>query len=310
MIIDKALIIEKVNKKIVSNVSNLNQYMERIIAFDIIAGDRILYEVDHSWDPSWDCSGHLEKSGTFEISDDILFKDYLGFYTGNSRPSFCSGCGIFHENNEEWLQEELMNCLLAIQDDVIREEVQRTDIHSLYEWFSDNDDYSWRPFPGFHEFGTNFEKYIQEIVDIIREDIDDETLTLEYLALFEELPIQEENPSLKTIAKRHKKEISKIINNENFVEKHMNRFVIALKEKLPETESFFGGKKLTKENKAFLKSFYQTFTEEEIALITYFEPYHFSNSLLDPASVIRNAIGEERNRMETLYICEVAFTIE
>lgn len=300
-------IVKKVNERISGNIANLNSYIERLVAYDVLASDRALYEVDHALDPPWDCSGHLVKSGSYEISEDIHLKEYLKFYTGASYASYASGCGITHEDNFGWLEDKFIQALFDIQGDVIREEIKKTDTKSLYDWFNNNS--SNRNLPDLNEFNLNLDKYAEKIFYIIMDDIDGDTLAFEYYVIGEKLPIIKENPSLKTLAERHRKEIEEILSNQKVVKEHMDIFIEGLKKKLPETESFFNGQKLTKEekNKDFLDSFCKTFTEEEISLIAYFEPDHFSNSLLKFADLIKDIVRKEREKMEEIYKCEVKF---
>lgn len=300
-------IIKKVNERISGNIVNLSSYIEKLIAYDILASDRALYEVDHALDPPWDCSGHLVKSGSYEISDDIHLKDYLKFYTGASYASYAIGCGITHEVKSGWLEDQLIQALFDIQDNVVREEVEKADSKSLYQWLECK--VPKGNLPDFNDFSSNLEEYTVRICSKVIDDIDDDTLAFDYPDIWEKLPGIKENPSLKTIAERHYKEIEEILNNQEIVKERMAIFIEDIKKTLPETESFFNGRKLTKEgkNKDFLDSFCKTFTEEEISLIAYFEPEHFSNSLLKFADLIKDIVREERENMENFFKCEVKF---
>ena len=91
----KNTLVNKINNLITANINNANNYIERLVAYDVITSKKVLYEVCHDWDPPWDCSGVLEETGTYNIDDNFSFTDYLEFYTGNSIPSFCSGCGTW-----------------------------------------------------------------------------------------------------------------------------------------------------------------------------------------------------------------------
>lgn len=81
-------------------------------AYQILEGRK--FEVDYSWDPPWDCSGHLKTSGNLSLADYNQLFDFLDEYSGNSRPSFVSGCGMFHDSYRDDLTEVVSEHLWSL----------------------------------------------------------------------------------------------------------------------------------------------------------------------------------------------------
>lgn len=302
---DLKYLIDKVNFKVTSNLDNINKYIESLVAYDILKGDRKLYEVDHSWDPPWDWSGHLVSNGNYEITGTLLLKDYLDFYTGESKATYCSGYGLYHSTKEDWLCDELEQCLHSILYDVVSQELRSMTADVLCEWCKGSVSYE----VSLDDFLSDTEEYFDDICSAVIDEIEYDTLAGNAEAFLADLPITVENPSLKVLSQRYFSEVTKIESNQRVVGIQLGKFIATLKEKLPDTQPFFKDRVLTKQDKVRLAEFYETFSKEEIALIAYFEPYRLSRSLRKSAAMIERMISCERERLESLCVCEVELTL-
>lgn len=65
------------------------------------------HKVSYDSDPPWDCSGRTVETGSFDLSQYKTFKEFQEEYTGNTKASYMSGCGFFHETYEEELLYQL-----------------------------------------------------------------------------------------------------------------------------------------------------------------------------------------------------------
>jgi len=96
--------------------SKLQVLLEQIsveLAYDFMFSRK--YEVSHDVDPPWDYSGRLiQLNGGFSFEDYNCIGDFLEEYSGETTPSFVSGCGFFHTRYEEkygyMIQEFIYEC--------------------------------------------------------------------------------------------------------------------------------------------------------------------------------------------------------
>jgi hypothetical protein len=100
--------------------------------------DGVTFEVDHGFDPSWDHSGVLIHRKLTEEEKKENMSGTLGEwmrsqYSGNSTASFMSGCGMFHDNYENVIEDYIKDSI----GEVLRSQV------SEEEWWdiTDNDDF-------------------------------------------------------------------------------------------------------------------------------------------------------------------------
>lgn len=99
------------NEMLESKSKEIRELIATEFAYALLYNTR--YEVDHSWDPPWDCSGKLVDTGeSFNREDYELADDFFGECNGFTTASYVSGCGLFHETYERYLTDitlELLN---------------------------------------------------------------------------------------------------------------------------------------------------------------------------------------------------------
>lgn len=82
------------------------------------------YVEDHSYDPPYDHSGELVKEG--QISTEITVKEFLeDEYNGDTRASYCSGCGFFHDTYSESLRSFTLEYGCNLMYRIIRENINK-----------------------------------------------------------------------------------------------------------------------------------------------------------------------------------------
>lgn len=95
------------------------QRFPKNLAYDFLTGHpRYL---SHDLDPPWDHSGQLFSKLSepqFKVNHYKKVGDFFEEYTGNSKASYLSGCGLFHETYgdqyEEWVAELFRNAHYAV----------------------------------------------------------------------------------------------------------------------------------------------------------------------------------------------------
>lgn len=312
--IDMNELVEKINSQIEANVNCLNDEIEKDIVYHLLSGNDTFYEVDHSCDPPWDWSGRIVENGHIDIKT-TSFSEYLEMYNGTSYPSFWSGHGMFHRSNSDDVDEIIMSWAFNVQREVILTTLMNANKLELYSWLMDGFDIDYIDAESGDDFVLNFNDYVDDICDSIVYAIDGETIAFFNHEIVELLSVFQTNPMLSQLVKKHRVEIMRAIERDRKeaerqrtiateVNKELHKFIAALKEKLPNTNDFFKGRRITreKENNDLRKEFFERFTHEEIALIAYFESYRFSNSMIaDLPKDIEKMIEEERSRLRAIY---------
>ena len=312
--IDIDKVIEDINCAIKFRADELNEEIEKSIAYEFLSGDVPAYEVDHSCDPPWDWSGHLVQDGYIEARS-TLFEEYLEMYTGSSYPSFCSGCGMFHRRNREDIDEMITSWAFDIQSEIVSKYVSEVDKCELYSWLMKNKYQHYVDAKTCEDFIENFDEYKPDIYGSIVDFLDGDTIAFYDYEIAELLSVFKNNPLISDIIKDHKKETIAEINRDkreaerqrliaSAVRKDLDMFVAILKERLPDTNAFFKGRRITreKENGNLRKAFFEKFTRDEVALIAYFESYRFSNSMIaDLPKDVERMIEAEKARLRSIY---------
>ena len=88
---DKEAIVDKAYRKIIKN---------------FYTQDKV--EITHDYDPAYDCSGQAYNTRKFyKLMDYEIFEDFLDEYTGSSRASYMSGCGLFWRTYSNEVEDEI-----------------------------------------------------------------------------------------------------------------------------------------------------------------------------------------------------------
>ena len=112
------------------------------------------FEVDHGFDPPWDHSGMLKCRRLTEDERKEILSWTLGEwmrnqYSGNSTASYEPGCGLFHDDYQNVIEDHVQESI----SDVLRSQVSEEEWWDLIE----NDD--------FNDFEVNLQSHI---IDAIR----------------------------------------------------------------------------------------------------------------------------------------------
>ncbi|MCD8110981.1 MAG: hypothetical protein LUE14_12980 [Clostridiales bacterium] len=153
------------------NIDNINQFVCANIALECLDGIDRYYE-DHSNDPDYDCSGELKEAGQIEVSGlkNITFSEFCHMYDGSTVPSFCSGCGFFHQEYSDDVDEWITDAAFTIQADIIHQELGEL----RPELLADAD-------------------AMQNALDDVQEEIDGDTLAWEVYNLIDCLSVEKED---------------------------------------------------------------------------------------------------------------------
>ncbi|HZJ83426.1 MAG TPA: hypothetical protein VFD57_06425, partial [Clostridia bacterium] len=91
--------------------------------------------VDHKYDPPWDCSGNIiNTDGKFSLDDYPALLDFVeNEYSGNSRPSFISGCGIFYNTYSDELDDITRDWIVYQLEYIIKELIEEENVQ-LKDW--------------------------------------------------------------------------------------------------------------------------------------------------------------------------------
>ena len=105
-----------------NNIEDYFKLVSNWFAYIILNNPK--YEVDHSFDPSWDSSGRVIRSDEkFDLNDYATFNDFIEReYTGESKASYVSGHGMYHYTYEEpfeqitleWLSSQLHLAIISL----------------------------------------------------------------------------------------------------------------------------------------------------------------------------------------------------
>ena len=88
---DKEAIVDKAYRKIIKN---------------FYTQDKV--EIAHDYDPPYDCSGQAYNTHkSYKLMDYEIFEDFLDEYTGSSRASYMSGCGLFWRTYSNEVEDEI-----------------------------------------------------------------------------------------------------------------------------------------------------------------------------------------------------------
>ena len=79
-----------------------------MLAYD----EQPIYDVSHKNDPPYDSSGNIVLTDEYFTRDlKYTLRQIMDMYTGESYPSYQSGCGLFYEIHEEKCQEMIEHFL-------------------------------------------------------------------------------------------------------------------------------------------------------------------------------------------------------
>ncbi|MCK4258728.1 MAG: GNAT family N-acetyltransferase [Halanaerobiales bacterium] len=135
----EAMLEERIKEKCKKNMENYIQMISEWFAHIIITETK--GTIDHSWDPPWDHSGRLVSTDEkYNLDEYPTFFDFLdNDYSGNTKASYLSGCGLFHETYIEELDYKTMNW---ISDNVqlVVEELIKEDNEELEKWVNGLDE--------------------------------------------------------------------------------------------------------------------------------------------------------------------------
>ncbi len=90
-----------------------------LLAYELLTGCQRY--ISHDFDPPWDSSGFLfskSSDASFDIGVYKKVGDFFVNYTGNSKATYTSGCGLYHEtygeHYEEWMEEQYRNAHYSV----------------------------------------------------------------------------------------------------------------------------------------------------------------------------------------------------
>lgn len=266
-----------INDEIMKNIDNINLFVCANIALECLDGIDRYYE-DHSNDPPYDCSGELKEAGQIEVSElkNITFSEFCRMYDGSTVPSFYSGCGFFHQEYSDDVDEWITDAAFIIQGDIIQQELGALQPELLAD-----------------------EDAMQNALDDVQEEIDGDTLAWEAYDLINYLSVKNEDWTLDAIRDKglfYAMRIEK--NRENYARKERDRIEslearaasIDLKSGFP-LVSFFDPQRapyITKDDKVALEWLKTNYSSEEIELLIIGGKIRVSNSLDFQYHSVRN----------------------
>lgn len=291
----------RIDERIIAKLDDISKYIEKNIAYSLARNDVELFRSD--------CSNKPKDANTGKHDETSLLK-FLDVYTGELSDEIeydCIDCS-------EIIYNDITECLWAIERNIIMDEIKKTDISELHEIIRKGTKFSEHTTK--KAFETKFKDNLEVICFEIADILDDTTLAGagNFYDVVEKLPIYMENPLLGDIIARNMDDVVRICDNNTLVDDHMKMYITNLKRNCPSTKEFFRerwkDKVLTREKKnaGLLKNFRQSFSQDEIGLIAYFEPWHFSNRLRDElVSDIVCKIYAERKEIAEQYQLQFVF---
>lgn len=126
--------------RITKNYNNLLDIIAEKFAYSILYCSK--FTVNHDDDPPYDCSGILKNTRLgLDIEDYKSLGDFLEEYTGDSYPSFVSGCGIRQQQYNEIFSEIVYSFVYETINDMVRDFIDdnNEDFFNLINVYGDID---------------------------------------------------------------------------------------------------------------------------------------------------------------------------
>ena len=159
---------------------NLESYIQEVAEWfcEIILTQNKKY-VCHMHDPPWDSSGRIiETDEEYNLEDYDTLSDFVEQeYTGESTPSFMSGCGLFFDNYDEELEDLTNSWIRENFEDVVKELINEENIQLKTWLFELNKEFEKSEYEKPIEFTT-------EKVNAITQEIYFEDIIGDFLILF------------------------------------------------------------------------------------------------------------------------------
>lgn len=250
-------IIAKITEEIEKSISSINDYICASISFLIERG-LPEYEVIHSWDPPYDCSGTLIDTGQILKSNSKLrFRELCEFYTGDSIASYIAGCGLTHLQISSVIHDKSLEYTMKLSESILLEAMKEKKLtHYMHD----------HSIPDFENLANKI--LGDDYLDLLRDNIE--------LVI----PAYQENWTIHEICQKYQF-VSKMTQFNN--EKYKRVYSEILKKCEEEADHITVPEELQqfidKSNRPMFLKLQSTFTKGELARLGYFHKLILSRSL-------------------------------
>ncbi len=250
-------IIEQITEAIENSISHINDYICTCITY-LIECELPEYEVIHSWDPPYDCSGTLVSTGrTLKSNSNITFQEFCEFYTGDTIASYISGCGLKHLQMIDMIHDKSLEYTMKLSEDIIAVSIEE---QKLTHYMHDHN--------------------IYDSDEVTSQILDDDYLDLLRDCVELIIPAYKENWTIHEICQKYQF-VSKMIFSNN--QKYKRIYSELLKSCEEEAEHIVIPEEfnqyIDKSNQSMLTKLKEAFTQGELARLGYFHKLILSHSL-------------------------------